>query len=40
VLFSHESLLPGDLRRLREEAFAAGQATVRPAAGARTAGSP
>ena len=40
VLFSHESLLPGDLRRLREEAFAAGPATARPAAGARTAGSP
>jgi uncharacterized lipoprotein YddW (UPF0748 family) len=40
VLFSHESLLPGDLRRLREEAFSSRQATVRPADAARTAGSP
>jgi uncharacterized lipoprotein YddW (UPF0748 family) len=40
VLFSHESLLPGDLRRLREEAFSPRQAADRPADGTRTAGSP
>jgi hypothetical protein len=40
VLFSHESLLPEDLRRLREEAFPTRQAKAGPADAARAAGSP
>jgi len=40
VLFSNESLAPGDLRRLRDEAFAPRQASVaRPITGGRAAGS-
>jgi uncharacterized lipoprotein YddW (UPF0748 family) len=40
VLFSHESLVPGDLRRLREEAFPARQAVAGSAGGGRSAGAP
>ncbi len=40
VLFSHESLVPGDLRRLREEAFSPRQVAARPAEGGRAAGAP
>jgi len=39
VLFSHESLGPGDLRRLRDEAFSSRQAAVaEPSAGGRATG--
>ncbi len=40
VLFSHESLVPGDLRRLREQAFSPRQAAARPPEGSGAAGSP
>jgi dihydrodipicolinate synthase/N-acetylneuraminate lyase len=40
VLFSHESLVPGDLRRLREEAFPPRQAVARPSEAGRAVGSP
>jgi uncharacterized lipoprotein YddW (UPF0748 family) len=40
VLFSHESLVPGDLRRLRQEAFPPRQAAAGGAEGGRAAGSP
>jgi uncharacterized lipoprotein YddW (UPF0748 family) len=41
VLFSHESFEPGELRRLREEAFSArGVARADPRAGGGSAGSP
>jgi hypothetical protein len=40
VLFSHESLDPGDLPRLRAEAFSARQASVAgPSAGGLVSGS-
>jgi uncharacterized lipoprotein YddW (UPF0748 family) len=40
VLFSHESLVPGDLRRLRDEAFSSRQASAAvPSAGGRASGS-
>jgi uncharacterized lipoprotein YddW (UPF0748 family) len=40
VLFSHESLVPGDLRRLREQAFPPRQAAAGTAEAGRAAGSP
>jgi uncharacterized lipoprotein YddW (UPF0748 family) len=40
VLFSHESLVPGELRRLREEAFPAPRAASGAAPGGNAAGSP
>ena len=40
VLFSNESLVPGDLQRLRDEAFSSRQASgAEPPAGGRVAGS-
>ena len=40
VLFSHESLAPGDLQRLRDEVFSSRQASgARPSAGGRVSGS-
>ena len=40
VLFSNESLVPGDLRRLREAVFEPRQAAAAAAEGSRAAGSP